>query len=490
MRQSWRLRANRRIVIQALVFAACCAFAFQVHSIVAADTLDDVPVVGLQSGVLVAFIGALSIAVTAAYRARTLAERVTARVLPIGLLLTAAVFVKTSYADASIALHAIAAADSDQTPTSVVLGPGGRDVRLSGELKEGAARRLAALLDANPRVERIHLTSEGGLVEEGEALRQVIAAHRLTTFVPDYCVSACTLAFLGGHERLMMEGARIGFHAPYEEGLFGQTFAGDIAAERSAYIAAGAAPDFVDEAMKVAPADIWTPDAHELAAAHVTTGVVDRYRFPDSNLDGTVDVAGARAAILRNFPLARAIDEWKPRAVNVIAAWYLDAYRHGASEGQVVDGLKAVVGGAASIALASADDENMLGLGRYLAMALDAAQTEAACVAIGERADILAAENVLDRGDGSADKLAIALLARALRTPRPVTATPTAQPQPAPEAIDIGLHEEGRPCSEMRALYADLLQRPRGDAAASIRMLATRSNRLSPLALSVVAGRY
>ncbi|MET0258716.1 MAG: hypothetical protein ABW179_09055, partial [Methylobacterium sp.] len=73
------------------------------------------------------------------------------------------------YARLSLELESRLGTDLPGAETRIVLGPGGRDVRLYGELTEGAGARLERLLTENPGAERIHLTSEGGLVDEGAA---------------------------------------------------------------------------------------------------------------------------------------------------------------------------------------------------------------------------------------------------------------------------------------------------------------------------------
>ncbi|MEG9529438.1 MAG: hypothetical protein MIL41_27315, partial [Hyphomicrobiales bacterium] len=59
------------------------------------------------------------------------------------------------------------AADAPDIPARLTIGPGGRDLRLAGDLTEGVAARVAGVLAAQPQIARIHLTSDGGLVEEG-----------------------------------------------------------------------------------------------------------------------------------------------------------------------------------------------------------------------------------------------------------------------------------------------------------------------------------
>ncbi|WP_210253028.1 hypothetical protein [Beijerinckia sp. L45] len=233
----------------------------------------------------------------------------------------------------------IAASPNDEKPvddvTTIALGPRGEDVRLSGAIAEGAAERLDILLNAHPRVTRIHLTSEGGLTDEGQRLGDVIAQHHLVTYVPDYCVSACTLLFIRGVERLMLRGARLGFHAPYDVGASGEDIVVDSSDEREAYIAAGVESAFVDAALKVSPSDIWFPEPETLVRARVATGSVGADRFPDSNLDGMDDAKGARETIVRSFPSLQAADAGDVAILDQAVAWYLSAYADGKSEATV-----------------------------------------------------------------------------------------------------------------------------------------------------------
>lgn len=184
----------------------------------------------------------------------------------------------------------------DETPARLTLGPGGRDLHLTGDLSEGVAARVAQVLAAHSRVERLHLTSDGGLVEEASSLAGIVTARRLSTVVRDICVSACTLVFVHGRRRYLLAGGRLGFHAPYEVGPDGGMQAVDPAPERAAYTAAGVPPAFVARAMAVAPADIWIPSIAELRMAGVVTAVVGRGRFPETGRDVTAPLVGRQAA--------------------------------------------------------------------------------------------------------------------------------------------------------------------------------------------------
>lgn len=475
-----RFRGKGLVFLQGAMVLGSCLAALWIRRLVATDAVSDAMAIVLELAGFAGFLATAAICIVPAVRAAGGWQRTYSRLSAIAVVVAGATFVTASYADVSIAIHTVTTR-VDLAPTTIVLGPDGRDVRLSGSLAEGAARRLAAILAAHPQIERIHLTSDGGLVDEGEAMRKIIGSRRLTTFVPDFCVSACTLAFLGGHERLIMTGARLGFHSPYEEGLFGQTFAGDTSAERTAYVSAGVSPDFVDRAFKVAPSDIWTPDPDLLTEARIITGVVDRYRFPDSNLDGIDNPAGARTTVLRSFPLAKALDS---NVLDAIAGAYLAAYREGLSEGEVIDGLRSVVAAAATNVIAKADDDTMVRFGRFLDEAMRAAASEADCVAIGSTADLLQAQEALDHGDGKADQAAMSLVSSALRTGRSVGRS-AAAPLP-PQETPTALKRSGGACTAIRDIYESALRLPSHAAAEQIRAFAVRS--MQPRAtLSMIA---
>lgn len=428
------------------------------HRLVAADSLSDAAAI-LATG------AALATILAAILLARRLPTSRSRLATPLALALVGATFVAASYADVMVdAQSLLHPADPDEGETIVALGPRGDDVRLSGEIVEGTARRLAALLDANPAVTRIALTSDGGLADEGEALRQVIAARGLTTYVPDFCVSACTLAFVGGRARLLMEGARLGFHAPFEEGLFGQTFAGDKTSTRAEYIEAGVDAAFVERALAKAPDDMWYPQSDQLVAAHVATRIVARDALPDSNLDADPTAKGARAVVLQNVPILAGLDTTAPALVRRIADWYLSRYREGWSEARVVDGLHVLSDSAVASAAAGADDHALVALARFLARAMAASDDEDDCRAIGGGGDLVAAVYAFGDDDPGAAATAAALVGATMKGPRVALAAPS----PGLSLI-ASASRQRESCAALRRTYARALGRPVREAASLLR---------------------
>ncbi|KMO29456.1 hypothetical protein VQ02_29640 [Methylobacterium variabile] len=338
--------------------------------------------------------------------------------------------------------------DGNGPPTRLTLGPGGKDVRLWGDLNDGAAARLRRLLDANPGVVRLHLTSDGGLVDEGVAVGELVAERGLVTYVPDYCVSACTLAFVRGRERVIMDDSRIGFHAPYEPGRFGEMVQVDSSDERGRYLAAGLEPAFVDQALATPSREIWIPDPGRLRTAGVVTRVVGPGELPDSTLDDDDSQSGARAAALRAVDLLAAFAAHRPQVLDRIAARYRDGYRQGRSESEGLDLLRAEAGGAMRAAFAGADDATVAALGQLLLDAMAASGSEEACRAIGQGGDLVTAAEAL-AGHGVARMRA--LLDRTLAGPAPIL-----------PVVDASRPGPAQGCADLRRRLAGMLGR--GDA--------------------------
>ena len=456
------LSLHRRALPVALVVACACITA-TVRKVVADDVLSDAADLALTAGAFAAVLAALVVCVRLTWTTR----RPAALAAPLALILTAALFLARSFDDVSVDAHSLMTSASGDGPAAIIaLGPDGTDVRLAGEIHEGDAARLTAILDAHPGVTRIHLTSDGGLADEGQALGGVIAAHGLTTYVPDYCVSACTLAFVAGRERLALRDARLGFHAPYEEGLFGQTIRGDASGVRAAYAGAGLPADFVKAALEVGSDDMWYPEPDRLVAARVVTAFVDRARLPDSNLDGDPTLAGARAVVLSNVPMLAGLADTAPALVDRIAAWYLSAYRHDWSEARVAEGLHALGNDAVALTAAGAGDAQLVGLARFAAAAMGQAD-EDDCVAIGTQGDLVAAASVRGEDDTSADATAAALLRAAMTGQRGGAARATVD-----RIAFAGPRRET--CAELRRAWASVLARPLPQAAALLRPRFTR----------------
>jgi hypothetical protein len=371
-------------------------------------------------------------------------------------------FLKTTLADLSLRLEDRVQTRAPGPAARIALGPHGRDVRLAGEIGEGTAARLGTLLAAHPEVTRIHLTSEGGLVDEALAVGELIAARNLATYVPDYCVSACTLAFVRGSTRSLVAQGRLGFHAPYDAGLFGQILQAEGSVELAAYVAAGVEPAFAAEALAVPSETLWIPEAARLIQARVATEIVETDRFPDSTLDDDPSPAGARAAVLRALPLLEALDG-RGTILADMANAYLDGYRAGRPEGEALDALRDRAQAEIARVLRGADDATWVEIGRTLLRAMRRAEPEA-CRAIGGEGNLLLAQDALSTGSGGRpDDAPRALLARAAGQGGGASSPARSAARPP------------RDCAGLIAAYARALAGP--EAGAALRALASHPPR-------------
>jgi LysM repeat protein len=162
-------------------------------------------------------------------------------------------------------------------PPKIKLLHEGTALELSGGIRHGVADDLRQALDQHPSVKVIHLNSVGGLVQEAETIRELIRSRGLNTYTSEECDSACTMAYLGGKERFLREGARLGFHQPWAPGLTDAETATMCRKHETAMIAIGVNADFARKAMSIPPAGMWRPTPRELLGSHVVTSITAGY---------------------------------------------------------------------------------------------------------------------------------------------------------------------------------------------------------------------
>ena len=447
------------MLVSGAAMLASGAVVLAMRRLVADERFGDQASLAITGSTTLALAIAVALTLRSALAKPTWRQRLSCCALPLGFALIGAAFVAASVVDTSVEMAALMGTDGPASPpASIEIGPSGRDVRFSADL-----------LSSHPAVESIHLTSDGGLAYEGQALGKVIAAHGLTTFVPDYCISACTLAFIRGRERLVLATSRLGFHAPYEEGLFGAVYQGDPSEQRDAYVAAGIEPHFVAAALKVDPEEVWYPTYRELLAAHVVTAQVDDTALPDSTLDGAATLEGARTLISRDFPLVDVFLKRSPRAIDAIAGWYLDAYRSGRSKGENTPALATIVRSAVAAGLSRADDDTLLDLARFLDAALAVADTPRACGMIGGSMDLVTATRDLVAADSNAAQAADALFDHALNGHHVLAYPAQASRSLATARGVLARVGPDASCEQWRQMFSSLLKQEPASIVAEIR---------------------
>jgi hypothetical protein len=101
----------------------------------------------------------------------------------------------------------------------------------------------------------------------------MIRNRRLATRVETGCASACTIAFLGGNDRSISPGGRLGFHQGSFPGLGSNDLYESNRDMRRFLVASGVTPEFAQRVIDTPPNEIWTPTPQELLAGRVVQRV-------------------------------------------------------------------------------------------------------------------------------------------------------------------------------------------------------------------------
>lgn len=154
-----------------------------------------------------------------------------------------------------------------------------------GTIGIGYADRVKDAFAAHPSFHRLVLDSIGGDVDNGMQLHDFLAARPdITVEVDHLCASACTLAFIGARQRIVSAQGALGFHQMRSmiDNRESRAWVSDTQAKFKALMAGvGASPDFIRLAFAKQGEEVYTPDADELFANHIITGL----RLDDRVLD-------------------------------------------------------------------------------------------------------------------------------------------------------------------------------------------------------------
>jgi hypothetical protein len=171
-------------------------------------------------------------------------------------------------------IYEIIAGDARVGPHQFKVLANGQTLEFSGGITFGVARELEGFLNAMGAVRTVRLNSLGGRILEAQKMSDMIRARGLTTFVAQDCMSACTIVFLGGKERVVLPAARIGFHQPAFRGMTAASRRAAISTEEARLQRFGLSRNFAERANTATPSGMWFPDKDELVREKVVTRVM------------------------------------------------------------------------------------------------------------------------------------------------------------------------------------------------------------------------
>jgi ATP-dependent protease ClpP protease subunit len=168
-------------------------------------------------------------------------------------------------------IYDIVSGDSRVGPHRFRVLANGQMLEFSGGITFGVARELEEFLNAMGSLQTVRLNSIGGRILEAQKMSDMIRARGLSTDVTQDCLSACTIVFLGGKERLMAPSARLGFHQPAFRGMTAADRRAAIANEEARLLRFGLSKAFAQRANTATPDGMWYPDNDELLREKVVT---------------------------------------------------------------------------------------------------------------------------------------------------------------------------------------------------------------------------
>jgi hypothetical protein len=205
----------------------------------------------------------------------------------------------------------------------------GRELEFSGGITFGAAKEFERFLGAMGGVQLVHLNSIGGRILEAQHIGNLIRSRNLSTYVSHQCLSACTIIFLSGRERLITAQARIGFHQPDIPGLSQEGRREIIDAEVKRLRGLGMSQAFALKANQAPPNDMWFPSNSELLAEKAATRLVNSADFAVSGLPQSELTDDSIERMLLSNDLFVAIRKVDPQTYKTILERFSEGIRRG-----------------------------------------------------------------------------------------------------------------------------------------------------------------
>jgi hypothetical protein len=161
----------------------------------------------------------------------------------------------------------------------------GLEIEIIGTFSWALPQQVNVALAEAPQARVVRLNSPGGHIKAALEIADMIRARNLDTYVSRMCASACTIAFLAGHQRFATETARLGFHQAHGPGL---SPADSNQLLQEVYQKFALPPAFVAHVLRTQPQDLWVPDLAELRKAGVVTNIA-----PGGTIAAAADVGPA-----------------------------------------------------------------------------------------------------------------------------------------------------------------------------------------------------
>jgi hypothetical protein len=215
----------------------------------------------------------------------------------------------------------------------------GEELVISGGISFGLTEEVREIFKNNPDIKIIRLNSFGGRVKEARFLRDFISEKKLITYSSRGCLSACTIPFLAGRERILNKKAKLGFHQYSFPGFTEEQFKEAYLKEKKFMTSIGVDKKFSEKAFTTPANDMWYPSHIELISANVVTRISDGKEFGSTPIKDPRELKKIEAQLL-SIPLYKDIQEYEPADFQALIMDAKLRFSQGASELEIIDYLK------------------------------------------------------------------------------------------------------------------------------------------------------
>jgi hypothetical protein len=230
----------------------------------------------------------------------------------------------------------ILAGDNNLPSYEIRVLPGGTEVEFHGGIRAGSARELERILAAALQVKVLHVNSPGGRLREAAYMAELVRKRGLVTYTSEICLSAGTLVFIAGKERVVSARAKIGFHQAWLPGMTEWQRRSSDESLRQTMRHAGVSDDFITHVLATPHDRMWFPTIQEMRTAGVITSESFGERFAVSGeilrSSSPQDIDNAWG----NLPFFRAIKDLEPETYRRMIEEFSTAVRSGRSESEAI----------------------------------------------------------------------------------------------------------------------------------------------------------
>jgi hypothetical protein len=252
--------------------------------------------------------------------------------------------------------------DKQISPFEICVLADGKEVEFSGGLRTGAATALEQTLNTLPHVEVLHMNSMGGRAHEAKNMARLVRERSLITYTSEQCLSAATLVFVAGKERVVEVKAKLGFHSGSFPGMTASQIRAVKQSDREVMRTAGISDEFINRVLETPNNDMWFPSFEEMLHAGVVTSqsygerfAVSGYRLHHSSPQDLDEAFG-------NQPGIRAIKEVEPETYQKMQRDVSSAIRSGKPRREVESVVRLVYDQLMAKYSAIASDDTLLAM--------------------------------------------------------------------------------------------------------------------------------